>query len=90
MVSAAFYEINQKNVLINANNPAEPDELIQRGADRSRGFEAEFSGFITPQWSVYGGYSYIDARIMKSANPALEGQRKEKYIKKCCQYMDQV
>ncbi|MDN5626504.1 MAG: TonB-dependent receptor [Weeksellaceae bacterium] len=77
MVSAAFYEINQKNVLINANNPAEPDELIQRGADRSRGFEAEFSGYITPQWSVYGGYSYIDARIMKSANPALEGQRKE-------------
>lgn len=77
MLSVAFYEINQKNVLVNANNPAEPDQLDQRGADRSRGFETEFSGFITPQWSIYGGYSYIDARIIRNANPLLEGQRKE-------------
>lgn len=77
MLSVALYEINQKNVLINANNPAEPDELTQRGADRSRGLEVEFSGFITPQWSVYGGYTYIDAKIIRNANPALEGLRKE-------------
>lgn len=76
-VNLAVYEINQKNILINANNPAEPDELIQRGADRSRGFEAEFTGYILPQWHIYGGYSYINAKIVHDANPNLTGERKE-------------
>lgn len=76
-LNLAVYEINQKNILINANNPSEPDELVQRGADRSRGFEAEFSGHILPQWHIYGGYSYIDAKIMDDSNPDVIGKRKE-------------
>ncbi|AZA76230.1 TonB-dependent siderophore receptor [Chryseobacterium sp. G0186] len=78
-ISASFavYEINQRNILINANNPAEPDELIQRGADRSRGFEAEFTGYILPQWHIYAGYSYIDAKILDDTNSSLIGKRKE-------------
>lgn len=75
--SLAIYEINQKNILINANNPEQPDELVQRGADRSRGFEAEISGHILPEWHIYGGYSYIDAKIVNDANSALIGLRKE-------------
>ncbi|MDQ1162386.1 iron complex outermembrane receptor protein [Chryseobacterium sp. SORGH_AS 447] len=76
-LSLAVYEINQRNILINANNPAEPDELVQRGADRSRGFETEFTGYLLPNWHIYGGYSYIDAKIVNDADPALIGQRKE-------------
>ncbi|UZT98747.1 TonB-dependent siderophore receptor [Chryseobacterium fluminis] len=76
-VSMAAYEINQKNILINANNPSQPDELIQRGADRSRGFEAEFTGYILPQWHIHGGYSYIDAKITNDADINLIGKRKE-------------
>jgi iron complex outermembrane receptor protein len=76
-INLAVYEINQKNMIINANNPSEPDELVQRGADRSRGFEAEFSGHILPQWHIYGGYSYIDAKILDDTNSDLVGKRKE-------------
>ncbi|MBE4949074.1 TonB-dependent siderophore receptor [Chryseobacterium culicis] len=76
-LNLAVYEIKQRNILINANNPSEPDELIQRGADRSRGFEAEFSGHILPQWHIYGGYSYIDAKILDDSNLDLIGKRKE-------------
>ena len=76
-LNLAVYEINQRNILINANNPSEPDELVQRGADRSRGFEADFSGHILPQWHIYGGYSYIDAKILDDTNPDLVGKRKE-------------
>lgn len=75
--SFSVYEINQKNILVNANNPAEPDQLIQRGADRSRGFEAEFTGYILPQWHIYAGYSYIDAKVLDDSNPALIGLSKE-------------
>lgn len=73
----AVYEINQKNILVNANNPAEPDQLIQRGADRSRGFEAEFTGYILPQWHIYAGYSYIDAKVIDDTNSVLIGLAKE-------------
>ncbi|WP_343662436.1 TonB-dependent siderophore receptor [Chryseobacterium mucoviscidosis] len=75
--SFSVYEINQKNILVNANNPAEPDQLIQRGADRSRGFEAEFTGYLLPQWHIYAGYSYIDAKVKDDSNPALIGLAKE-------------
>lgn len=76
-LNMAAYEINQKNILMNANNPAEPDELVQRGADRSRGFETELTGYILPQWHLYGGYSYIDAKIVNDASADLLGKRKE-------------
>ncbi len=75
--SMAIYEIKQKNIIVNANNPAEPDELIQRGEDRSRGFEAEFTGYIFPELHVYSGYSYIDAIILKDTDESLIGKRKE-------------
>ncbi|VFA41091.1 TonB-dependent siderophore receptor [Chryseobacterium indologenes] len=76
-LNIAVYEINQRNILINANNPSEPDEFVQRGADRSRGFEAELTGYILPQWHIYGGYSCIDAKILDDTNPDLVGKRKE-------------
>jgi iron complex outermembrane receptor protein len=76
-MTVSAYEINQKNILINANVPAFPDSLVQRGADRSRGFEWEMAGYILPNWQVNASYSYIDARILNDANVALVDQRKE-------------
>ncbi|SHG28807.1 TonB-dependent siderophore receptor [Flavobacterium defluvii] len=75
--NAALYEINQRNILMNANNPANPDLLVTRGAERSRGFECDLAGYITPDWQINASYSYIDAEIMKDSNPALIGARKQ-------------
>jgi iron complex outermembrane receptor protein len=77
IMSLAAYEINQENILINANLPAYPDSLIQRGADRSRGLEWELAGYIFPDLQVTASYSYIDARIVEDSNEALNGKRKE-------------
>lgn len=76
-VNAAVYEINQKNILMNANIPAFPDSLITRGADRSRGFEIEMAGFLLPNWQVNISYSYIDARVIEDSKEELIGARKE-------------
>lgn len=75
--TVSAYEINQKNILINANLPAYPDSLVQRGADRSRGIEFELAGYILPNWQVNVSYSHIDAVIIEDANDELEGERKE-------------
>ncbi|MBF4464158.1 TonB-dependent siderophore receptor [Flavobacterium sp. LC2016-12] len=75
--NAAFYEINQRNILMNANDPANPDLLVTRGAERSRGFECDLAGYITPQWQINASYSFIDAEIINDQNLALIGARKQ-------------
>ena len=75
--NAAIYEINQRNILMNANDPANPDLLVTRGAERSRGFECDLAGYITPDWQINASYSYIDAEIIQDSNPALIGARKQ-------------
>ncbi|KAF2506598.1 TonB-dependent siderophore receptor [Flavobacterium foetidum] len=75
--NAAIYEINQKNILMNANDAANPDLLVTRGAERSRGFECDLAGYITRDWQINASYSYIDAEIIKDSNPALIGARKQ-------------
>jgi iron complex outermembrane receptor protein len=76
-LSMSVYEINQKNILMSANNPTQPDLLVQRGADRSRGFETDLAGYILPNWQINASYSFIDATIIDDANNALIGQSKE-------------
>jgi iron complex outermembrane recepter protein len=80
-VNTAIYEINQKNILMSANDPAQPDLLVQRGADRSRGFESDFAGYILPNWQINASYSFIDAKVVMDANEKLIGERKENVAK---------
>lgn len=75
--NAAVYEINQRNILMNANDPVNPDLLITRGAERSRGFECDLAGYITADWQINASYSYIDAEITNDANASLIGARKQ-------------
>ncbi|WP_276485875.1 TonB-dependent receptor [Paraflavitalea pollutisoli] len=76
-VNAAIFEINQRNLLMNADDPTQPDLLVARGAERSRGFEMDLAGFIRPNWQLNVAYSYIDATIRNDRNPALIGARKQ-------------
>lgn len=76
-LNMAVYEINQNNILMSANDPLQPDLLIQRGADRSRGFEMDLAGYILPNWQINASYSHIDARIIRDADPDLKDARKE-------------
>jgi iron complex outermembrane recepter protein len=74
-INAAVYEVNQKNLLLNANLPAFPDSLVTRGAQRSRGFEMDIAGYILPNWQINASYSYIDAEIVEDNDVALKGAR---------------
>lgn len=75
MVNISFFEINQKNLLMNANDPEDVNRLVERGAQRSRGIELEASGFIMPNWQFNAGYSFVDAIILQDLNPKLIGER---------------
>ncbi|GGE96137.1 TonB-dependent siderophore receptor [Flavobacterium limi] len=75
--NAAVYEINQRNILMNANDPVNPDLLVTRGGERSRGFECDLAGFIIPDWQINASYSYIDAEITNDRDASLIGARKQ-------------
>ncbi|NTE01375.1 TonB-dependent receptor [Agrobacterium tumefaciens] len=75
MVNVSLFEINQKNLLMNANDPFDVNRLIERGAQRSRGIEVESSGFIRPNWQFNVGYSYVDAIVTEDNDPLIIGQR---------------
>ncbi|WP_255157823.1 TonB-dependent receptor [Siphonobacter sp. BAB-5385] len=76
-MNVALYEIIQKNILMNANDPVNPDRLVTRGAERSRGIEWELAGYITPEWQVNASYSFIDAVITRDQDESLIGARKQ-------------
>jgi iron complex outermembrane receptor protein len=74
-LNMSLYEINQKNILLNAGVPAFPDSLITRGSQQSKGLEIDITGYINPNWQINASYSYIDARILEDNDPTLKGQR---------------
>jgi iron complex outermembrane receptor protein len=75
MVNVAMYEINQKNLLMNANDPVDPNLLIERGAQRSRGIETEVAGYILSNWQISAAYSYVNAVVTQDNNASLIGKR---------------
>ncbi len=43
------------------------------GEQRVQGFEFGFSGQITDNWRLIGGYTFLDSEVTKSNNPLEEG-----------------
>lgn len=77
LFNLSVYEINQKNLLMSANDANNPDLLTTRGAERSRGLDLDLSGSIQSNWQFNFTYSYINAIITDDKNTTLIGARKQ-------------
>jgi iron complex outermembrane receptor protein len=73
----SLYNLLQNNVITNANDPANPDALVQRGQERARGVELELVGNPAPNLSIILAYAYNDAIISKDSDEKLVGLTKE-------------
>lgn len=60
----------------NTNIEVLPNEYAQAGQTRVRGIELGFSGAITPAWNVYGGYTFLDSKLIRGGRKDIgaEGQ----------------
>lgn len=65
-VDAAVYQIEKRNVL--TTDPVDSTFSVAAGEVRSRGFDLNVAGNLTPQWRVIGGYAYVDAEVTKDIN----------------------
>lgn len=77
LANVAIYQITQNNILVNANDAGNPNLLEQRGQERSRGFEVDMSGSITPALRLNVNYAHNVAEITESDNQELIGRLKE-------------
>lgn len=62
-VDAAIYQIEKKNVL--TPDPVDSAFNVAAGQVRSRGFDLNVAGNLTPEWRVIGGYAYVDAEVTR-------------------------
>jgi iron complex outermembrane receptor protein len=72
-VNLAVYHIEQNNILINANDPMNPDMLRQLGQQQSRGIEVDVYGQVLPNLSVTANFAVNKTTITRSANEAEVG-----------------
>ena len=71
LLTAAAFRIDKSN----AREQTAPGVYDLVGELRSQGIELGFNGNITSRWAVFGGYTYLDARIRSSGTPANVGRR---------------
>lgn len=71
--NVSVFEIIQKNILL--GDTYDLENLTTRGEQRSRGFEMDVSGYITPNFNVIVSYGYNDAIIVEDAIEEFVGAR---------------
>ncbi|MEZ0299023.1 MAG: TonB-dependent receptor [Candidatus Methylacidiphilales bacterium] len=69
-LTAALFRTNKNNARI--TDPTDGTTQVLAGEQRVQGIELGVSGNITPEWSVFGGYSYMDSQIIKGTNAGNE------------------
>lgn len=61
-LSAALFRLDRENA-VTQTTPT----VVQDGEVRVQGLELGVSGNITPEWQVFGGYTYMDSELIKGA-----------------------
>ena len=62
-LTAALFQTERRDAQIEI----EPDVFEQAGKTRVRGLELGIAGQLTPKWSVFGGYTYMDSELVRGA-----------------------
>ena len=61
-LTGAVFQVETTNARITQTDGT----VAMAGEKRVRGFEVGFSGAVTEQWDIFGGYTYLDAILVKN------------------------
>ncbi len=72
LLSAALFRTDKTNA--RTVDPTDPTDVIGLdGEQRVQGFEVGFTGLVTDQFRVLGGYTFLDSEVTSSNNALEEG-----------------
>ncbi|HEX9200747.1 MAG TPA: TonB-dependent siderophore receptor [Acidobacteriaceae bacterium] len=75
--TASVFRLDRTN--IKTTDPNNPLALLNLGEQRTNGAEVNLQGAIARRWQVYGGYAWLDGRIVSSTTlsngVSLQGRR---------------
>lgn len=74
LLSGALFRVNKTNARTPGLTPDEPPQVLQ-GNQRVQGVELGVTGNINRNFTLFGGYTLMDARILSSNTPAEVGRR---------------
>ena len=72
-LSASVFDTEMTNARV--GDPTNPTLQILAGDLRVRGLELNAQGYIAPGWEILAGYTYLDAKTIRSTDPTQVGQR---------------
>lgn len=64
MITAALFRTEKTNARV--TDPVDATLMILSGEQVAQGVEFSFSGNLTKDWKVYGGYAYVNSEIVSS------------------------
>jgi catecholate siderophore receptor len=73
LLTAALFRTDKTNGRV--IDPLSGVSQVLAGKQRVDGVELGASGNLTPRWAVFGGYTYLDARVLPSTDPTVAGGR---------------
>ena len=77
LLTASVFRLDRTN--IKTTDPNDPTALLNLGEQRTDGAEVNGQGELTRHWRIYGGYAWLDGRIVSSTTLSngvlLQGRR---------------
>ena len=67
-LTAALFRNERSNFRVPSNEPGVPDPQVLDGRARVDGFALGISGNITPAWTVFANYTYLDSEVLQSVS----------------------
>lgn len=64
LATASLFRLDRTN--IKTTDPNDPTKLLNVGEQLTKGAELNFQGNLSDRWSLYGGYAWLDGRIVAS------------------------
>lgn len=68
-VTAALFRNERSNFRVASNDPSQPaGTQVVDGRSRVDGFALGLSGTITPRWSIFANYTWLDSEVLQSVS----------------------
>ncbi len=77
LLTAALFRNERSNFRVASNDPVQPTLQVVDGRSRVDGIALGASGNITPEWTIFANYTYLDGEVLQSvsdfclANPSV-------------------